>query len=156
MKAPPRAVSPGSGPLPAGPYLRDDDRPDGRDGPLPLTGASNEGATFDGSVPVRRPGDYVIVTVPEPCFEPGEDLHVQRITKPYLNRGTIPTGWSGPQGLITEIDAGAPPACPEEEAAVQAPVLSALCPQISGPPLREAAGCVSPSKPLPQPPPSGL
>ncbi|SDI38136.1 DUF4198 domain-containing protein [Aliiruegeria lutimaris] len=71
--------------------------------PITFTGASNAGAAFDASVPVKRSGDYVLVVVPAPYFEPSEEIYIQQITKSYLNRNTIPTDWEAPQGLPTEI-----------------------------------------------------
>ncbi len=71
--------------------------------PITFKGSSNEAAAFDGSVPVKRSGDYVLVVVPEPYFEESENLFIQQITKVYLNRNTIPTDWDRPLGLATEI-----------------------------------------------------
>ncbi|WP_242500563.1 DUF4198 domain-containing protein [Tropicimonas sp. IMCC6043] len=71
--------------------------------PSTFTGVTNAAAAWDGSVPVKRSGDYVIVVVPEPYFEPSEDIYIQQIAKSYLNRNTMPTDWMEPQGLVTEI-----------------------------------------------------
>ena len=71
--------------------------------PARFRGSVNEAAAFDAAVPVRRSGDYVLVVVPAPYFEPSDQLYIQQITKSYLNRGTIPTDWAEPQGLVTEI-----------------------------------------------------
>lgn len=66
-------------------------------------GATNQAVAYDASVPVKRAGDYVLVTVPTPYYEGSEDIYIQQITKAYLNRNTLPTDWTDPQGLKTEI-----------------------------------------------------
>lgn len=66
-------------------------------------GAENEAVAYDASVPVKRAGDYVLVVKPAPYLEPSEDIYIQQIAKAYLNRGELPTDWSQPQGLLTEI-----------------------------------------------------
>nr|WP_253799351.1 DUF4198 domain-containing protein [Rhodovulum sp. P5] len=66
-------------------------------------GMGNEGVAWDAMVPVKRSGDYVLVTVPAPYYEGSEDIYIQQITKAYLNRNQMPTDWSDPQGLKTEI-----------------------------------------------------
>ncbi|MCR8546867.1 DUF4198 domain-containing protein [Salipiger sp. P9] len=71
--------------------------------PVRFTGTSNEGAAFKGAVPVKRAGDYVLVTVPAPYYEPSEEIYIQQITKSFLNRGELPTDWMEPAGLPTEI-----------------------------------------------------
>ncbi|WP_132540579.1 DUF4198 domain-containing protein [Rhodovulum euryhalinum] len=68
-----------------------------------FTGAANEAVAWDASLPVKRAGDYVLVTVPAPYLETSEDIFIQQITKAYLNRGQMPTDWTGPQGLKAEI-----------------------------------------------------
>ncbi len=71
--------------------------------PVAFQGSGNTGAAFRGSVPVRRSGDYILVTVPEPYFEETEDVYIQQIAKAFLNRGTMPTDWMNPVGLPVEI-----------------------------------------------------
>lgn len=71
--------------------------------PVRFAGARNEGAALMGTVPVRRSGDYVLVTVPTPYFEASEDKYIQQITKAFLNRNALPTDWSDPVGLPAEI-----------------------------------------------------
>ena len=71
--------------------------------PVMFSGGENEGAAFRGTVPVRRSGDYVLVTVPQPYYEESEDLYIQQITKAFLNRNELPTDWDQPVGLPTEI-----------------------------------------------------
>ncbi|MDE4173367.1 DUF4198 domain-containing protein [Phaeobacter sp. PT47_59] len=66
-------------------------------------GPENSAKAFVGSVPVKRSGDYVLVTVPAPYYEESEDIYIQQITKAYLNRNALPTDWDQPQGLATEI-----------------------------------------------------
>ncbi|WP_421703745.1 DUF4198 domain-containing protein [Aliiroseovarius sp.] len=66
-------------------------------------GPENSAPAFLGSVPVKRSGDYVVVTVPTPYYEESEDIYIQQITKTYLNRNELPTDWDQPQGLATEI-----------------------------------------------------
>ena len=71
--------------------------------PMRFTGGENEGAAFAGMVPVKRSGDYVLVTVPAPFYEEAEDKYIQQITKAFLNRNGLPTDWMEPVGLATEI-----------------------------------------------------
>ena len=71
--------------------------------PSTFNGGENENPAFLGSVPVKRSGDYVLVTVPQPYYEESEDIFIQQITKAYLNRNELPTDWDQPQGLKTEI-----------------------------------------------------
>ena len=71
--------------------------------PITFQGASNSAAAFEATVPVKRSGDYVLVTVPAPYYEASEDIYIQQITKAYLNRNQMPTDWMDAQGLPTEI-----------------------------------------------------
>lgn len=71
--------------------------------PATFKGAHNEAAAFTASVPVKRSGDYVVVTVPAPYYEESEDIFIQQITKSVLNRSGLPTDWDQPAGLPTEI-----------------------------------------------------
>ncbi len=71
--------------------------------PVRFSSPQNEGAAFKGSVPVKRSGDYVLVTVPTPYYEGSEDIYIQQITKAFLNRNELPTDWMNPVGLPTEI-----------------------------------------------------
>lgn len=71
--------------------------------PATFKGASNEAAGFKATVPVKRSGDYVVVTVPAPYYEESEDIYIQQIAKVVLNRNTLPTDWDQPVGLPTEI-----------------------------------------------------
>ncbi|KAA5605617.1 DUF4198 domain-containing protein [Roseospira marina] len=71
--------------------------------PITFQGADNTADAWEATVPVKRAGDYVLVTVPAPYYEESEDIYIQQITKAYLNRGTMPTDWAEAQGLPTEI-----------------------------------------------------
>lgn len=71
--------------------------------PASFKGAENEAAAYRASIPVKRSGDYVVVTVPAPYYEQSEDIYIQQITKTVLNRNTLPTDWDQPVGLPTEI-----------------------------------------------------
>lgn len=66
-------------------------------------GADNAAAAYRGTVPVKRSGDYVVVTVPAPYYEASEDIYIQQIAKVVLNRGGMPTDWDAPVGLPVEI-----------------------------------------------------
>lgn len=66
-------------------------------------GADNEGAAFKASLPVKRSGDYVLVTEPVPYYEESEDIYIQQLTKVVFNRNELPTDWMNPVGLPTEI-----------------------------------------------------
>ncbi|MGP6085423.1 DUF4198 domain-containing protein [Antarctobacter jejuensis] len=70
---------------------------------VPFTGAENTATAWRGTVPVKRAGDYILVTVPEPYFEESEDKYIQQFTKAFLNRATLPTDWADPVGLPVEI-----------------------------------------------------
>ena len=71
--------------------------------PITFSSPENEAAAFQGSVPVKRSGDYVMVTVPAPYYEEAEDIYIQQLTKAFLNRNELPTDWMNPAGLATEI-----------------------------------------------------
>ncbi|WP_417805487.1 DUF4198 domain-containing protein [Thalassospira lucentensis] len=71
--------------------------------PIVFNGAENSGKAFEGTLTLKRSGDYVMVVVPEPYYEQSEDIYIQQITKSYVNRNEIPTDWMEPQGLKTEI-----------------------------------------------------
>lgn len=71
--------------------------------PVTFSSPENSGAAFVGSVPVKRSGDYVLVTVPQPYYEEAEDIYIQQLTKAFLNRNELPTDWMNPVGLATEI-----------------------------------------------------
>ena len=71
--------------------------------PITFHGAHNESKAFEAAVSIKRNGDYIFALVPAPYYEAGEDIYIQQITKTYLNKGGVPTGWNEPQGLATEI-----------------------------------------------------
>lgn len=71
--------------------------------PITFHGAHNESAAFEGTVPVRRNGDYIVGLVPAPYYEESEDIYIQQLTKTYVNKGGIPTGWEEPVGMKTEF-----------------------------------------------------
>lgn len=71
--------------------------------PVIFDGAQNSGAAFLGSVPIRRSGDYVLVTVPEPYYEESEDIYIQQITRSFLSRNGLPSDWDSIMGLPAEI-----------------------------------------------------
>lgn len=71
--------------------------------PVTFEGVTNSGAAFEAILPVKRSGDYVIVTVPQPYYEESEDLFIQQFTKSFVTRNEIPTDWMEPVGLPTEI-----------------------------------------------------
>lgn len=65
--------------------------------------ANNKAAAFALDLDVKRNGDYIMAVVPAPYFEKSEEVYIQQITKSFLNKGGIPTGWNEPVGLKTEI-----------------------------------------------------
>jgi len=71
--------------------------------PATFQSAENTARAYKATVPVRRAGDYVFVVEPAPYYEESEDIFIQQITKSYVNRGGLPTGWSEPVGVATEI-----------------------------------------------------
>ena len=71
--------------------------------PMTFHGAHNDSKAYEASVKVKRNGDYVFALVPAPYYEGSEDTYIQQITKSYLNKGGIPTGWNEALGLPTEI-----------------------------------------------------
>ncbi len=71
--------------------------------PITFNGASNTASAYEGSVKLKRNGDYALVTVPSPYYEESEDIYIQQITKVFINKGETPTDWAEPVGLKTEI-----------------------------------------------------
>ena len=59
-------------------------------------GSENDAAAFRASFPVKRSGDYVLVTEPTPYFEASEDKYIQQLTKVVFNRNGLPTDWAEP------------------------------------------------------------
>lgn len=71
--------------------------------PITFDGPDNSAAAFQGQIPVRRSGDYVLAVEPAPYYEGSEDIYIQQFTKIVLNRSGLPTDWDQPAGLPTEI-----------------------------------------------------
>ncbi|WP_158964124.1 DUF4198 domain-containing protein [Chachezhania sediminis] len=71
--------------------------------PMSFRGAENEAGGFLGQVPVKRAGDYVLVTEQSPYLEVTEDIYIQQFVKTVLNRATLPTDWDTVVGLPAEI-----------------------------------------------------
>lgn len=71
--------------------------------PIQWKGPDNQGQAFASKVRVKRNGDYIFVAKPAPYYEKSEDIYIQQITKSFVNKGGIPTGWNEPVGLKTEI-----------------------------------------------------
>ncbi|WP_299021766.1 DUF4198 domain-containing protein [uncultured Photobacterium sp.] len=66
-------------------------------------GPENTAKAYQADYKVKRNGDYVFGVVPAPYYEKGEDIYIQQITKSYVNKGGLPTGWDQPLNLPTEI-----------------------------------------------------
>jgi len=71
--------------------------------PITWQGAHNTAEAFEAAYKVQRNGDYIFALTPAPYYEKSEDIYIQQITKSFLNKGGLPTGWSEPLGLATEI-----------------------------------------------------
>jgi len=71
--------------------------------PIKFNGLTNQAAAYDGSVKLKRNGDYALVVVPSPYYEESEDIYIQQITKSFINKGEVPSDWAEPVGLKTEI-----------------------------------------------------
>jgi len=67
------------------------------------TGPDNQADAYQVDYKVTRNGDYAFALVPAPYYEAGEGVYIQQITKRYINKGAMPTGWDKPLGLKTEI-----------------------------------------------------
>lgn len=71
--------------------------------PFTFKGRENSNEAYEGSVNLKRNGDYALVVVPTPYYEENEDIYIQQISKTYINKGDIPSDWNTPLGLKTEI-----------------------------------------------------
>lgn len=71
--------------------------------PITFHGPENEAKAFEVTVPVKRNGDYILGLVPAPYYEESEDIYIQQLTKAFVNKGGIPSGWEEPVGFATEI-----------------------------------------------------
>lgn len=49
--------------------------------------------TLDNTSGYKSGGDYAIVVVPFPYWEPAENLYIQQITKVFINKGGFTTDW---------------------------------------------------------------
>lgn len=67
------------------------------------SGHDNKADAYQLEHKIRRNGDYIFALTPAPYYEKGEDIYIQQITKRYINKGGLPTGWEQPLGLKTEI-----------------------------------------------------
>lgn len=71
--------------------------------PITFKGKENEAKAFAIDLDIKRNGDYILGIVPEPYFEKSEDKYIQQITKSFINKGGVPSGWNEPLGLKAEI-----------------------------------------------------
>ena len=71
--------------------------------PFTFQGAQNTAQAFLGRIPIRRSGDYVIVTEPAPYYEASEDKYIQQFTKAVINRNGLPSDWDVQLDLPAEI-----------------------------------------------------
>ena len=71
--------------------------------PFTFKGAANSSKAFEVLLDVKRNGDYIVALTPKPYYEKSEDKYIQQITKSFLNKGGVPSGWNEPLGLPTEI-----------------------------------------------------
>ncbi|CAK0767784.1 Additional periplasmic component NikK of nickel ECF transporter [Azospirillaceae bacterium] len=71
--------------------------------PITFEGAANKATAFEAVISIKRPGDHIFALIPAPYFETSEDQFIQQITKSFVNVAGVPTDWSKPVGLPTEI-----------------------------------------------------
>lgn len=71
--------------------------------PIRWQGPENHADAYQLDYQVKRNGDYIFAMVPAPYYEGGEEIYIQQITKRYINKGGMPTGWEVALGLKTEI-----------------------------------------------------
>lgn len=62
-----------------------------------------EGVTWQAQYRIRRPGDHVFTVVPEPYFEPAEDVYIAHYAKVVVQAMGLEVGWDHEVGLKTEI-----------------------------------------------------
>lgn len=66
--------------------------------PIQFTSAENAGAGFslilDKSSGFRGGGDWVLVGIPHPYFEPSDEAYMQQITKVFINKSGLTTDWN--------------------------------------------------------------
>ncbi|MDL2286657.1 DUF4198 domain-containing protein [Desulfococcaceae bacterium OttesenSCG-928-F15] len=70
---------------------------------IDFKGNANSGKGFSADYKARNMGDHVLVMVPAPYYESGEDVYIQQITKVVVNVAGLPTDWDNELGLKTEI-----------------------------------------------------
>ena len=70
--------------------------------PIMWKGAHNESKGYETTYKIKRNGDYIFALTPAPYYEGSEDIFIQQITKSFVNKA-MPTDWSEPLGLATEI-----------------------------------------------------
>ncbi len=58
---------------------------------------------FDVVYDIRRPGDYIFFTEPQPYWEPAEESFIVHYTKTVVNAFGLEKGWDTELGLKTEI-----------------------------------------------------
>jgi cobalt/nickel transport protein len=58
---------------------------------------------YEATLPVMRAGDYVVTLIQTPFFDETSNGYIQQFVKVVLNNGRLPTEWSIPLGLPTEI-----------------------------------------------------
>jgi len=63
----------------------------------------NGNSTWRTSYAVKRPGDYIFYTEPQPYWEPAEDCFIVHYTKVIVNAFGLEQGWDEEVGLKTEI-----------------------------------------------------
>ena len=68
-----------------------------------FAGQDNSATAFDAVLPVRRSGDYILLVTPSPYYEASEDIYIQQLTKSFINKSGVPSGWNEPIGAETEI-----------------------------------------------------
>lgn len=71
--------------------------------PISWKGKHNSGKAYESKYKARNMGDHVLVMVPTPYYEKGEDIYIQQITKSIINVAGTPSGWDEELGLKAEI-----------------------------------------------------
>ena len=59
--------------------------------------------TWNASLAIKKPGDYVLYMVPQPYFEPAEDKFIIHYSKTVVSALNRQEGWEQPVGLAMEI-----------------------------------------------------
>jgi cobalt/nickel transport protein len=71
--------------------------------PITFKGHHNSGKAYESKYKARNMGDHILVMVPTPYYEKGEDIYIQQITKTVINVAGTPNGWDKDLGLKAEI-----------------------------------------------------